>query len=347
MDLLEMILYVCATTSCLLLSLMLLVWWRDEDAAPVRSSCPMASLVAALYAVLFSVLNWLAPDGERTAVVNVAFLIVYVAHFVLTVAMKRLLQGVPMTVRRKGVLLIPVLAVWAVGCLAQIVGSSAVSVALSKALPFVCLLGMGCMAVSLGDDLQNLGKEEGLGDALRKFNRLVFASYILIGVVSWTMALLSGMAFHVAAMLLTSLSIALSILFYNRQGVYLPQFAANEEIPEPEVPQEEEPAQPQDTPLSQKLMQWERADDRPYLTRGLTLKIVAGQLEVSPRLLSEFINNQLHVNFNTYVNQLRVRFVEQELKEHPETKLQDVALRAGFTDSSAMLKVMKKMSGNA
>lgn len=347
MDLLEMTLYVCATTSCLLLSLMLLVWWRDEDAAPVRSSCPMASLVAALYAVLISVLNWLAPDGEGVTVMNVAFLIVYVAHFVLTVAMKRLLQGVPMTVRRKVSLLIPVLAVWCAGCLAQIVGSSAVSVAVGKVLPFVCLLGMGCMSVSLGDDLKGLGKEEGLDDALRKFNRLVFASFILIGVVSWAMAFLSGMAFLVSALLLASLSIALSILFYNRQSVYLPQFATDEEISEPVAPQAEEPTQPQDTPLSQKLMQWERAEERPYLTRGLTLKIVAGQLEVSPRLLSEFINNQLHVNFNTYVNQLRMRFVEQELKEHPETKLQDVALRAGFTDSSAMLKVMKKMSGNA
>ncbi len=349
-----MLLYVSGTTGCLLISLMLMVWYADEDTPPVRSSCPVAALVAALYAGLFAAVVWLTPKWGRGATADVAFLIVYVAHVVLTVAMKRLLQGKPMTMHRKYAVLLPMLVVGAVSGLARATDFSAVVGVTSVALPTLSLLGMACMTLSLGDDLSCFDKSLDRNDALRLFNRVVFTLYILIGVVSWTMAFFTGMAFLVFALILTILSMTLSVWFYNRQSIYLPQFATGEEEPKSEVVEEEKPiispAAPlpnEETSLPQKLMLWERMESRPYLTKGLTVKIVAEQIQASPRLLSEYINSQLHVNFNTYINQLRVRFVEQEMKEHPEAKLQDLATRAGFTDSSAMLKVMKKMSGDA
>ncbi len=340
MELFELSLCLCAITACVLLTVTLLVWRADEETAPVRSSCPLAALVSFLYAVLFGTVFWVTPFASRPRVIDVSFLLIYVAHLVLTVAMKRLLQGTPLRRRQKSWLLLPVLAVWALAFFAELTVAR-------MALAMLTLLGIVGMTISLGIDLRQHAKRKGYDQDVRKFEAVVFVFYILIGVLSWVMALLQGMAFLVAAWLLTAMSVGLSVWFYNRQNVYLPHFSTNDVEPMPVAEEPEEPTEDEEVPLSLRLVRWERLESRPYLEKSLTLKKVAEQLDTTPRLLSEYINRQLGVNFNTYVNQLRVRYVEQELKEHPEARLQDLASKAGFTDSSALLRVMKKMAENS
>ena len=58
---------------------------------------------------------------------------------------------------------------------------------------------------------------------------------------------------------------------------------------------------------------WSGRDDKPYLKDGITLGSAAAQMGISPRFLSSYINDIYEVNFNTWINMLRIDFVKAEL----------------------------------
>lgn len=97
--------------------------------------------------------------------------------------------------------------------------------------------------------------------------------------------------------------------------------------------------------LSQRLKEWEESEQCPYLAESLTISRVAEELKVSNRLLSEYLNNTLNVNFNTYINQLRINHIKKLLVENPDQTISDLAYLAGFTDASALTKVFKRFTG--
>ena len=63
---------------------------------------------------------------------------------------------------------------------------------------------------------------------------------------------------------------------------------------------------------------------------------------IDQRLLSGFINNMYRMNFNAWINMLRIEEVKRLISKRPEMTLVDIAAHTGFTDSSAMSKVFKK-----
>lgn len=97
--------------------------------------------------------------------------------------------------------------------------------------------------------------------------------------------------------------------------------------------------------LAQRLKEWENREDYPYLTESLTISKVADDLKVSNRLLSEYINITLKVNFNTYINLLRINYIKKVLAENPNQTISELAYIAGFTDASALTKVFKRLTG--
>lgn len=99
------------------------------------------------------------------------------------------------------------------------------------------------------------------------------------------------------------------------------------------------------TTIAVRLLEWQQADERHYLQEGITLNEVARKIAVSPRALSEHINNEMHMNFNTWINTLRIEEVKRTIAANPETAMVEIAQQAGFSDSSAMTKVFKKFTG--
>ena len=92
--------------------------------------------------------------------------------------------------------------------------------------------------------------------------------------------------------------------------------------------------------------QWSESPDKLYLTEGITLSSVADSMGVSPRLLSDFLNNIFEMNFNTWIKSLRVDEVKRLLRQtEPKMTLLDIAALTGFPDASSMSKAFKLFTG--
>lgn len=90
---------------------------------------------------------------------------------------------------------------------------------------------------------------------------------------------------------------------------------------------------------------WSKRDDKPYLKDGITLGSAAAQMGISPRFLSSYINDIYEVNFNTWINMLRIDFVKAELKKGTAMTMSELALKAGFSELAAMSRVFKRLEG--
>lgn len=90
---------------------------------------------------------------------------------------------------------------------------------------------------------------------------------------------------------------------------------------------------------------WVKRKDSPYLKENVTLTKTAKEIGISPRILSEFLNTVYDINFNTWINQLRIDRIKDEMKNNENITLTELAEMTGFTDSSAMSKVFKRLEG--
>lgn len=90
---------------------------------------------------------------------------------------------------------------------------------------------------------------------------------------------------------------------------------------------------------------WSGRDDKPYLKDGITLGSAAAQMGISPRFLSSYINDIYEVNFNTWINMLRIEFVKSELMKGSRLSMSELALKAGFSELAAMSRVFKRLEG--
>ena len=51
--------------------------------------------------------------------------------------------------------------------------------------------------------------------------------------------------------------------------------------------------------------------------KDISLAVLAGQLDSNTKYLSEIINTHYNVNFNTYINKLRINYIIEKLKTDP------------------------------
>lgn len=85
-----------------------------------------------------------------------------------------------------------------------------------------------------------------------------------------------------------------------------------------------------------------------FTDQELSLKSLAKQLDTNTKYLSEIINSQKNKNFKTYVNELRINYIVQKLRSHPEYrqyKTSHLANEAGFTSRSSFTIVFKTVTG--
>ncbi len=92
--------------------------------------------------------------------------------------------------------------------------------------------------------------------------------------------------------------------------------------------------------------EWKNRPQRQYLEEGITIADVAKSMGVSPRLLSDFLNNVYDMNFNSWINSLRISDVQAKMLAEPRLTLAELADYSGFTDASALSKAFKKVTGH-
>ncbi len=85
-----------------------------------------------------------------------------------------------------------------------------------------------------------------------------------------------------------------------------------------------------------------------FLSRDMSLAILAGQLDTNTKYLSEIINKYKEKNYNHYINELRINYIAYLLKTDPaylNYKVSYLAEKAGFSSHSAFTTVFKSVTG--
>jgi AraC-like DNA-binding protein len=77
----------------------------------------------------------------------------------------------------------------------------------------------------------------------------------------------------------------------------------------------------------------------------LTLVSLGAQLMVTPNQLSEILNERLHMNFRSYLNDFRVREAERMLLEKSEASIIEIAFEVGFNSKASFNEHFLKKTG--
>ncbi|WMW77783.1 helix-turn-helix domain-containing protein [Flavobacterium sp. 20NA77.7] len=85
-----------------------------------------------------------------------------------------------------------------------------------------------------------------------------------------------------------------------------------------------------------------------FTNKDISLAVLAGQFETNTKYLSEIINKHYNINFNTYINNLRINFIVDKLKKEPNFcnyKISYLAEISGFSSHSSFATVFKSTIG--
>lgn len=95
--------------------------------------------------------------------------------------------------------------------------------------------------------------------------------------------------------------------------------------------------------IKEKIESWLESEDKVYLRQGISISDVADSVKVNKRTLSTYINSYYKVNFNTWINSLRIEEVCKLMNS--SLSLTEISEKTGFTDLSSMSKIFKKFKG--
>ncbi|WP_053990622.1 AraC family transcriptional regulator [Mangrovimonas sp. TPBH4] len=89
-------------------------------------------------------------------------------------------------------------------------------------------------------------------------------------------------------------------------------------------------------------------NSRKFLSKDMSIAVLAGQFETNTKYLSEIINKHYNDNFNTFINKLRINYIIEKLKEDPNYinyKISVLAEECGFSSHSSFATVFKNIVG--
>ena len=74
----------------------------------------------------------------------------------------------------------------------------------------------------------------------------------------------------------------------------------------------------------------------------LKLKDIASEIEVTPHVLSEYLNNNLGKSFSIFINELRVAEAAKMLQENDQLTLEAIGQDCGFKSNSTFYTAFKR-----
>jgi AraC-like DNA-binding protein len=88
-------------------------------------------------------------------------------------------------------------------------------------------------------------------------------------------------------------------------------------------------------------------DRQPFLSLGYNLRDLGADLGIPYYHLSAFINQWLGMNFNEYMNQFRIRYCQQSVKngQADHLNLRGLAHHCGFSNRNTFTSAFKKYTG--
>lgn len=110
--------------------------------------------------------------------------------------------------------------------------------------------------------------------------------------------------------------------------------------------EEEEKEEPLRAEMVESAMErWLNSKDKPYLKEGLALSDVAYQMKISGLQLSYYLNHYLGVNFNSWINRLRIGEAKRLMEANPQMQISDVASAVGYSEIAVFSRNFKKAEG--
>ncbi len=85
-----------------------------------------------------------------------------------------------------------------------------------------------------------------------------------------------------------------------------------------------------------------------FNNKDISLSVLAGQFDTNTKYLSEIINSHYNMNFNTYINKLRINYIVEKLKTDPNFmnyKISYLADNCGFSSHSSFATIFKSITG--
>ncbi|HOP30193.1 MAG TPA: helix-turn-helix domain-containing protein [Spirochaetota bacterium] len=86
-------------------------------------------------------------------------------------------------------------------------------------------------------------------------------------------------------------------------------------------------------------------DEKIFADEELTLPALADELNITPHQLSEILNREIKKNFNSFVNEYRVKEAKELLIEQPDRSILSVGVAAGFNSATTFNSVFGKVAG--
>lgn len=86
-------------------------------------------------------------------------------------------------------------------------------------------------------------------------------------------------------------------------------------------------------------------DEKAFCDEDITLTSLARELNISQHQLSEILNLKLKKNFNTFINEYRIKEAQKYLLQDSKRSVLSIATAVGFETSSAFYSAFKKFTG--
>ena len=146
-------------------------------------------------------------------------------------------------------------------------------------------------------------------------------------------------------------SIQKQIDFYSKQQEFSKKIEQKEVIKtektEPEISKKPVViSKEKEADILARLEEFEKSEN--FLSKEMSLAVLAGQLETNTKYLSEVINKYKEKNYNNYINELRINYIAYLLKTdsaYLNYKVSYLAEKAGFSSHSAFTTVFKSVTG--
>jgi len=149
-------------------------------------------------------------------------------------------------------------------------------------------------------------------------------------------------------------SIQKQIDFYTRQQEYVWKIEESKTVIKPKTEKTESDiskkslviSKEKETDILARLEEFEKSEK--FLSKEMSLAVLAGQLETNTKYLSEIINKYKEKNYNNYINELRINYIAYLLKTdsaYLNYKVSYLAEKAGFSSHSAFTTVFKSVTG--
>ena len=84
-----------------------------------------------------------------------------------------------------------------------------------------------------------------------------------------------------------------------------------------------------------------------FLNHNLKVNDVAIELNTNPRYVSDCIKAQCGCTFSQYVNNLRIEYAKNLMRNQPDIKMAEVALSAGFSNETTFFRTFKGITGQS